>query len=227
MTSLYSGPPDSGLDPTPKETIKLYPLHPCGEAERDIVGGLSPEICALLEEVESLGRPGLIQVLARNLTESPTISLPEIATEATELATPETEADLEKTIKGLFGLSAEDSDIKLVLICKSSQPHPAVNTLLPVGVFARTKSNNVSAYVNCKTLGRDSYLGRQIGEALIRQVRAESTGRVLFFDPNGAQANSEAVAIGAAWSGWRDGREYDRGVYELLSCYKRSSCAAS
>ena len=125
-----------------------------------------------------------------------------------------------------MALSAEDGEIKLVLICKSSQPH-LLATHYCLWVCLLAESSNVSAYVNCKTLGRDSYLGRQIGEALIRQVRAESTGRVLFFDPNGAQANSEAVAIGAAWSGWRDGREYDRGVYELLSCYKRSSCAAS
>lgn len=220
MTSLYNGPPDSGLYPAPKETIKLYPLHSCDEAERDIVDGLSSKIRALLEEVSRLGLPELIQVLAQNLTQSPTISLPEITTEATELATPEIEADLEKTIRGLFGLSAEDSEIKLVLICKSSQPHPAVNTLSPVGVFARTESSNVSAYVNCETLGRDSYLGRQIGEALIRQIRAGSTGRVLFFDPNGAQANSEAVAIGAAWSSWIDGRQYERGVYELLMLRK-------
>lgn len=225
MTSLYNGPPDSGLGLTPKETIKLYPLHSCDEAERDeverdIVDGLLSEVPALLEEVSRLGLPGLIQVLARNLTQSPTISLPEITTEATELATPETEADLEKTIRGLFGLSAEDSEIKLVLICKNSQPNPAVSTLLPVGVFARTKSSNVSAYVNCETLGRDSHLGRQIGEALIRQMRAGSTGRVLFFDPNGAQVNSEAVAIGAAWSGWIDGRQYERGVYELLMLHK-------
>ena len=217
MTSLYNGPPDSGLYPTPKETIKLYPLHSCDEAERDVVDGLSPEIRALLEEVSRLGLP---ELLAQNLTESPTISLPEIATEATELATPETEAELEKTIRGLFGLSAEDGEIKLVLICKSSQPHLAGNTLLPVGVLARTESSNVSAYVNCEALGRDSYLGRQIGEVLIRQVRAGSTGQVLFFDPNGAQANSEAVAIGAIWSGWRDGRQYERGVYELLMLRK-------
>lgn len=220
MTSLYNGPPDSGLYPTPKETIKLYPLHSCDEVERDIVDGLLSEVPALLEEVSRLGLPELIQVLAQNLTESPTISLPEITTEATELATPETEADLEKTIRGLFGLSAEDSEIKLVLICKNSQPHPAVSTLLPVGVFARTKSSNVSAYVNCETLGRDSHLGRQIGEVLIRQIRAGSTGQVLFFDPNGAQANSKAVAIGAAWSGWIDGRQYERGVYELLMLHK-------
>ncbi len=216
MTSLYSGPPDSGLDPTPKDTIELYRLYPCDEAERDIVDGLSPEIRALLKEVSRLGLPRLIQVLAQNLTESPTISLPEIATEATELATPETEADLKEMIRGLFGLSAEDSEIKLTLICKSSRLYPAVNTLLPVGVFVRTKSNDVFAYVNCKTLGRDSYIGRQISEALIRQVRAESTGQVLFFDPNGAQANSEAVAIGASWCGWRDGWWRQQGVYELL-----------
>lgn len=215
MTSLYNGPPDSGLYPTPKETIKLYPLHPCDEVECDIVDGLSSEIWALLEEVGRLGLPELIQVLARNLTESPTSSLPEITTEATEPATPETEADLEKTIRGLFGLSAEDSEIKLVLICKTTG-----NTPLPVGVLARTESSNVSAYVNCETLGRDSYLGRQIGEVLIRQVRAGSTGQVLFFDPNGTQANSEAVAIGAAWSSWRDGRQYERGVYELLMLHK-------
>lgn len=220
MTSLYNGPPDSGLCLTPKETIKLYPLHPCDEAERDeverdIVDGLLSEVPALLEEVSRLGVPELIQVLAQNLTESPTISLPEITTEATELATPETEADLKETIRGIFGLSAEDSEIKLVLICKT-----AGNTPLPVGVLARTESSNVSAYVNCETLGRDSYLGRQIGEVLIRQVRAGSTGQVLFFDPNGAQANSEAVAIGAAWSSWIDGRQYERGVYELLMLRK-------